>query len=200
MRLVIRQLRRIKTLVVELCYYFVMACSQLWMLVAGGAAGDAGRAMVETAAKKLMMYANLVLVRVANILEEIMRVVFRLIFGQGMPQKIVEFIQLLCEWKEMIKNAIIGTSRNSGVLCSAFNWLSDVFESLGDGVTTVSKFIGSSLSGLSRVLYGISNEFANIITRSDEDADSCNFAYEEEEYAPKVRPAFITSHSTYTYH
>ena len=128
-------MREIKTLLIELYYYFAQICSQLGSLLVS--AIMANEQMLKRAGDKLMLYVEIFIARVLYIMDELARVMFKVIFGQGLPEEIVKILRILCDFYNWVQRDIVGTSPDSGVLCVLFNLLGRAYGILADAFEAI---------------------------------------------------------------
>ena len=179
-------MRGIKTLLVELYFYAAGAFSQLGLLVVYMLGKFENRmALIDAASDKILQYIELFILQIIEIMSELARVIFTVIFGQGFPKKIVTILETLCAFTNWVNREIVGKSTTDGVLCTVFNWLGDIYGVLADVLQTVMKvsFLGiSPFNGLLtlpfKALTFISEAFKNALPCNEDNQMQCDFSDE----------------------
>ena len=173
--------------------------AQVGMLMAGMlvAAADGG-AMIERAGNKLLMYIELTVTALMEIIDELSRVLFQVIFGQGFPKTMLDTLETICGWTNFILEEIIGTSPDSGVLCKVFNWLSGAFEDLASMIYEIMnvsilgvKPFNTLLTGAHKGFKMIAFLLRNTLPCSPDSLVACDFAIEEQQNTAEVCAVYI---------
>ena len=220
LRTALRKMREIKTLVIELFFYVSSAgsqvlcvrlclpvcsvvCSpyshvraQIGMLVAGMlvSASDGG-AMIDIAANKLLKYIGLAIDLLLEIIDELSRVLFQVIFGQGFPKTMLDTLEMICGWTNFILVEIVSTSPTSGVLCKIFNWLSGAFEDLASMIMEIMVWkipvtggqpFNSMLAPAHKGFMTMAFLLKNALPCSPDQLIACDFTIEEEDSVAEV--------------
>ena len=161
---------------------------------------------IERAGMKLMLYVELFLLQVLQVVEELARVVFQVVFGQGFPKKILDVLERLCGWANTIIEHLIGTAPDSGVLCSAFNWLGGAFDDIAGLVQTIMdveiagwKPFQHVLAEFHKAFSVMAHFFLTALPCSDDALIACDFAMDAVEVDPEgTLPVATRCFSTYT--
>ena len=144
------ELRQLKTLLVESIYYISCIVAEFMNLLISATLSSAQT--LQSVGNRLLMYIGMLFAIWAEVMQQLYRVVFAVIFRDGMPALVVEFIEALCGFANWIIRNIIGTSADSGVLCRVFNMLGNVLQEFAGtletiplvDLTTVSVFVNNT--------------------------------------------------------
>lgn len=130
LRVALQHLREIKVLLIEIIYYGSQVTTQFFTLLFS--VMSASSELMQAAGNRMLMYLGMLLSVVADIYQQIARIIFALIFRDGLPQQIIEFLQALCAFVNWVHEHILGISEDSGVLCRIFNMLGGMLQDFAD--------------------------------------------------------------------
>ena len=139
------ELRQLKTLLVESIYYISCIAAEFMNLLISATISSAQT--LQSVGNRLLMYIGMLFAIWAEVMQQLYRVVFAIIFRDGMPALVVEFIEALCGFANWIIRNIIGTSADSGVLCRVFNMLGNVLQEFAGTLETIPLVDLTTVSG-----------------------------------------------------
>ena len=177
LKMILIALRGIKGVIIELMYYlssmvaeFVKMLSLFWLTL------GANQNLVFEAGNRMLMYLGMFFATIADLTSQLMRVLFAIIFRDGLPALIVNFIQELCAFVNFLHVHIIGTSPTTGALCPVFNVLGNALLDLGSGINNV-----PFLSALAPVINNAGHLLHKALPCSEEALMECDFSDDDDD-------------------
>jgi len=203
LRLALQIVRTIKTIIIELLYYAVQAVLQLAWMIVGMLTMNTD--VIERAGDKLLMYVGLYIEKIAAIMAQLARMIFKVVFGRGIPKQITAMVKFLCQFMNMVNRYIIGTSKTNGVLCFLTNaqaeiafLIADVLKHLMDISILGAKPFEAILKVPYSIVMFLGKMLANMLACSEDAIKDCNFDDTEEDNAsPGALPTSTRCFSTY---
>ena len=132
-------MRGIKGLIIEILFYSGQIMMQLLNLLVALITDSVSNQVrdMQAAGDAILMYLGMLFATIADIVTQIMRGIFAVVFRDGLPAQIISFIQDLCHFVNFLHEHILGTSPTTGALCPIFNALGNVLQDLAGSLDTV---------------------------------------------------------------
>lgn len=185
----LQQMREIKTIIIELLYYFMQIQTQLLRMLSAIiiSVPNGVSNVIQTASTRMLVYINAFFATLGQVALEIAKAFFEIIFREGLPREIVNIIQSLCLFVDEVHEHLIGFSPETGFLCPIFNWIGVALEDLGKTIKDIAELQVLNLQPF-LFLETVGNFFdstgkaiKSALPCSQEERMVCDFEMDEEE-------------------